>query len=300
MGEEERENEGALTDRDRALEDWRTVYQGVATTLSGLYRLAGREDLAERMRSVHGSTAPSGLDRLRAVTTFRERLVATLRAIEPILEVEGVMVVGSEVPNLLEPNAASTLVVSLDVDVLVPLPKHAAVASKLAAIHGLRPSAEEPSVWLPESEPMIEVNFLGQDPELRDPSESYPFPDDVLTLMVFGALGWLSPATPVTVEGVRVPLPRPAGLLIEKLATDRTGIKGDRDLLVALGLLVLSSDADLEEARRLYETLSVETRHAVRSNLSILALLPPRPGVPDPTAHRGRVAAFLTSLTEVQ
>lgn len=231
--------------------------------------------------------------------TFRERLVATLRAIEPVLEVEGVMVVGSEVPNLLEPGAASTLVISLDVDVLVPLAQHREVCARLATIRGLHASAEEPSVWLPESGQMIEVNFLGQDPELRDPSESYPFPDDELPLMVFGALGWLSPATPVMVDGVRVPLPRPAGLLLEKLATDRTGIKGDRDLLVALGLLVLSSDADVEEARGIYDALPAEARHAVRSNLSVLALLPPRPGVPDPIAHRARVAAFLASLPEV-
>jgi hypothetical protein len=44
--------------------------------------------------------------------TFRERLVATIRAARPVLETEGVLVVGSEVPNLLEPGAASTLVVS--------------------------------------------------------------------------------------------------------------------------------------------------------------------------------------------
>ena len=36
------------------------------------------------------------------VVTFRDRLLATLRAVEPILEVPGVLVAGSEVPNLLE------------------------------------------------------------------------------------------------------------------------------------------------------------------------------------------------------
>jgi hypothetical protein len=34
--------------------------------------------------------------------TFRDRLLATLRAVESILEVPGVLVAGSEVPNLLE------------------------------------------------------------------------------------------------------------------------------------------------------------------------------------------------------
>jgi hypothetical protein len=145
---------------------------------------------------------------------------------------------------------------------------------------------------------MIEVNFLGQDASLRDPSESYPFADDTLPLMVFGGLGWLRPAPRVDVDGVLVPLPRAAGLLVEKLATDRTGLKGDRDLLVALGLLLVSRDEDLLEARSVYRDLSQEARHAVRVNLGILALLPPSPGVPDPTSHRARVAAFLASLPE--
>jgi hypothetical protein len=66
------------------------------------------------------------------VPPFRDRLVATLRAIEPILQVDGVMIVGSEVPNLLEAGAAATLVISQDVDVLVPLASHDAVRAKLA------------------------------------------------------------------------------------------------------------------------------------------------------------------------
>ena len=51
---------------------------------------------------------------------FRERLLATLREMQPILDVPGVMVGGSQVPNLLEPDAAATLVVSQDVDLVVP------------------------------------------------------------------------------------------------------------------------------------------------------------------------------------
>jgi hypothetical protein len=232
------------------------------------------------------------------VGSFRERLVATLRAVEPVLDVPGVMIVGSEVPNLLEPGAASTFVVSQDVDILVPIDRHAEVVSKLASVRGLHPSADEPSVWLPDPGPMIEANFLGQDPALRDPSESYPLPDATLPLMVFGALGWLRPGPAIDVDGVRVPLPRAGDLLLEKLVTDRTGIKGDRDLLVALGLLVLASEHDLADARRVLGELSDEARHTVRSNLGILALLPARPGVPDPAPHRARVAHFLASIEE--
>lgn len=55
---------------------------------------------------------------------FRDRLLATLRDVQPILDVPGVMVGGSQVPNLLEPDAAATLVVSQDVDLVVPVGRH--------------------------------------------------------------------------------------------------------------------------------------------------------------------------------
>lgn len=57
--------------------------------------------------------------------TFRDRLVATIRAARPILETDGVLVVGSEVPNLLEPGFAATLVVSQGLDVGIPVARHA-------------------------------------------------------------------------------------------------------------------------------------------------------------------------------
>ncbi len=45
---------------------------------------------------------------------FRDRLLSTLKAVQTVLNVPGVLVIGSEVPNLLQPDAASTLVVSQD------------------------------------------------------------------------------------------------------------------------------------------------------------------------------------------
>jgi hypothetical protein len=64
------------------------------------------------------------------MTTFRGRLLATLRAVRGVLGVPGVMVVGSEVPNLLEPGGAATLAVSQDVDLLVPLARHVDVLAR--------------------------------------------------------------------------------------------------------------------------------------------------------------------------
>jgi len=65
---------------------------------------------------------PRAVSRLYSDTVdFRTSLLQTLRAIQPVLLEEGVLVAGSEVPNLLEPEARSTLVVSRDVDIAVPI-----------------------------------------------------------------------------------------------------------------------------------------------------------------------------------
>jgi hypothetical protein len=230
--------------------------------------------------------------------TFRDRLVATIRAARPVLETEGVLVVGSEVPNLLEPDAAATLIVSQDLDIGVPVDRHATVKRQLGELREFEPSVEEPSVWTPRSPELLELNFVGMDPA-QDPAEAYILEDDTLPLLVFGALSLVSPGPEIEIEGTRVPLPRPAGLLLEKLVTDRTGEKGDRDLLVTLGLLAIAVPGDLEELAGEYRKLRPELRHTVRSNLTILSLLGPREGMPDPRPRRAEVAALLGRLEAV-
>jgi len=231
---------------------------------------------------------------------FRDRLVATLRAVAPVLEEPGVLIVGSEVPNLLEPGAAATLVVTQDVDVGVPVERHAAVKRRLDALRGLRQSPEERSVWVPEDPGLLEVNFVGMDSR-RDPMDTSLLEDERLPLLVFGPLALLRPAAePVVVEGLSVPVPRPAGLTLEKLVTDRTGEKGERDLLVALGLLMLAKPPDLDELVAAYRTLSPELRHTVRSNLTVLSLMKAHAQMPDPERERARVAALLSRLDAAQ
>jgi hypothetical protein len=229
---------------------------------------------------------------------FRERLLATLRAVEPILDVRGVLVAGSEVPNLLEAHAAATLVVSQDVDLAIPVDVHHEVKARLDLITRLVPSADEPSVWVPrpDATELIEVNFIGLDPKILEPSDTYEKPDDRLPLMVFGPLSLLTAGAVVEIDGLRIPLPQPAGLALEKLVSDRTGEKGDRDLLVVAGLLAAMAPADLDQLERAYLGLSAELRHQVRSNLSILSLLDARPGMPDPRPWRPAVAALLRRL----
>jgi hypothetical protein len=230
--------------------------------------------------------------------SFRDRLLATLRAVGPILDVPGVLIAGSEVPNLLELGAASTLVVSQDVDLAIPVAVHEDVKDRLDQIERLVPSVEEPSVWIPRTDAseLIEVNFIGVDPSIIEPVDTYEKPDDRLPLMVFGPLSLLRAGTVLEVEGLRLPLPEPAGLALEKLVSDRTGEKGDRDLLVVAGLLANMTRADLDDIERTYGTLPAELRHQVRSNLSILSLLDARPGMPDPRPHRAAVDALLRRL----
>lgn len=229
--------------------------------------------------------------------SFRDRLVATLRAARALFEVEGVLVAGSEVPNLLENEAASTLIVSQDVDIAIPLQKHAEVKARLHRIEGLLPSSEEPSVWLPMHPECIEVNFIGFDPTERDPTTVRVLEDDRLPLMVFGPLSFLRHGRNVDLgDGLLVPVPRNAGLLLEKLVTERSGVKGDRDLLVALGLVLVAEAQDLDELVTTFGTLSRELQHAVRSNLATLSLLEPIGGMPDPTKERGRIATLLARL----
>ena len=228
---------------------------------------------------------------------FRDQLLRTLGAAQPVLDVPGVLVAGSEIPNLLEPDAASTLVVSEDVDVAIPVGAHAAVKERLSELVGLVRSASEPSVWLPvDPSRMIELNFVGRDEDISTAGETYLLEDGELPLLVFGPLSLLEPGEIRIVDGVRIPLPRPAGLLLEKLVTDRTAEKGDRDLLVVLGLLLSCDAAALDEATSRYALLPAELRHAVRSNLTVLSLMAPRAGMPDPTVHRARVSAFLDRL----
>jgi hypothetical protein len=201
------------------------------------------------------------------------------------------------VPNLLEPGARATLVVSRAVDIAVPVRSHGAVKDSLARVRGLSRCAEEPSVWLPADPGLIEVNFIGMDPEKQAPGESYVLEDSQLPLLVFRHLSLLRPGAAVDLEGLTVPVPRVAGLLLEKLLTDRSGEKGDRDLLVALGLLLVCAPRDLEELEEAYRGLPDQERHAARSALAMLSLLEPRAGMPDPIPNR-RAVADLTARLE--
>jgi len=232
--------------------------------------------------------------------TFRDRLLSTLRAVRSVLNVPGVMVIGSQVPNLLQPDAASVLVVSQDVDIGVPIQRLGDVKKALREVNDLWPSEAEPSVWVPFVPSLIEVNFVGMDPDIDDPTDAFVLEDPELPLLVFGALSLLQPGDATTIDDLRIPIPRPAGLLLEKLLTERSGEKGARDLLVVAGLLPAMGDADFEELGEKYSRLSAELRYAVCSNLTILSLMQGMDGMPDPQGQRARIAALLARLEELE
>lgn len=228
--------------------------------------------------------------------TTRQRLLATLRALRPVLEVQGVLVVGSEVPNLLEPGAAATLVDSEEVAVAVPVACHRPVKEALRRVEGLRPAEDRPSTWVPTRPGLIEVNFVGTDPEVREAGDNYVLEDPDLPLLVLAPLSLLQPGRPVRVDGLAIPVPRPATLVLEKLLSDRPAEKGDRDLLVAAGLLPLLAENDLSELEAVYRRLRPELRYAVRSSLTVLSLMGPQPRMPDPLPLRVWISALLGRL----
>ena len=206
------------------------------------------------------------------------------------------MVAGSQVPNLLQPDADSTLVVSDDVDIVIPVSVHAEVKQRLMDLHGYTPSPNEPSVWLPDDPEKLEINFIGSDPAARESADSYVLNDDQLPLLVFGLLSFLRQGPDLVLTSLRVPLPRPAGLLLEKLLTERSGLKGERDLLVALGLLLVSGKEAIDELASEIGLLRDDQRRTVMANLALLSFLRPLPGMPDPTESRELLASLIRRL----
>jgi hypothetical protein len=129
-----------------------------------------------------------------------------------------------------------------------------------------------------------------------EPRDTYVLEDAELPLMVFGALGLVRPGRVIEVDGLRIPLPRVADLIVEKLLTDRTGEKGVRDLLVVAGLLATSGSGDLDELVARVQTLSDESRHSILSNLTLLSLTEARPAMPDPSPFRAEIERLLSRI----
>ena len=114
--------------------------------------------------------------------------------------------------------------------------------------------------------------------------------------MVFGTLALVTPGAEVEAGGHAGPVASSRGADARETDWRSDRRKGDRDLLVALGLLSLMGPDDLDEFVVQVRRLRPELRHAVHSNLTILSLLEPRAGMPDPTHQRREVSALLGRL----
>src|SRR5690606_31675891 len=101
----------------------------------------------------------------------------------------------------------------------------------------------------------------------------------------------------VEIDRMPVPLPRIAGMVLEKLVTERTGEKGERDLLVALGMLLVAAPADVAELEQQFAALAPEHQHVAMSNLTLLSLMKRHTNMPDPEPERARLATLLRQLT---
>ena len=58
----------------------------------------------------------------------------------------------------------------------------------------------------------------------------------------------------------------------------------------------MAAAGDVDELDAAYRTLPAEISHAVRSNLTLLSLLEPRAGMPDPRPWRADIATLLRRL----
>lgn len=191
---------------------------------------------------------------------------------------------------------ASSLVVSEDLDLGIPGHAHGEVEARLSDMSLFAPFDEELSVWLPQADGLLELNFVGL-PELGTPlSALYPVEGKRMNMLVFGTLGLLRPGKVLEIDGLRIPMPQRAGGMLEKLVSERSGLKRDRDLLVVLGILMNADEDDVAQLAEAYASLPDELRHSVRGNLTLLSLLQPVPGMPDPLGQRARVHDLLCRL----
>ncbi len=99
-----------------------------------------------------------------------------------------------------------------------------------------------------------------------------------------------------TLRRLQPVLDEPGVLVVEKLLTDRTGEKGVRDLLVVAGLLSCADADEVAEVAVIADGLSLESRHAISANLTLLSLMETRPGMPDPAPVREQVARLLAVI----
>jgi hypothetical protein len=189
--------------------------------------------------------------------SFKDRLMATVLCLPDVLGDDG-FIVGSEVPNLylLQRGLPGRgLFVSQDVDVALSMES---TSQRIRALEDWKSSDDEPSILLPvDATKHMEINLLGIDPEFSL--------DEVAVhrrggYVIFGTLGLIQKTT-LALDGVKIPVASLSTIALEKLATARSGIKGDRDLHVALMAIELMDAEEHVSLKEMIHRLPDEYRH---------------------------------------
>lgn len=203
-----------------------------------------------------------------AVPRFRDKLLATVKALLPALGKDG-WIVGSEVPNLhllaRRPRARG-LFVSEDVDVAF---SRRATAHRIRRLPGWKAAPQQPSVLLPkDASRHIEINLLRLDPDLPLDEAAV---DREGGFVAFGTLNLLRPER-IRIGGFYLPVASLASIAVEKLATARSGPKGLRDLEVAfLAIRLLDAEGRKEVAREVRALPEEFRRHAAANAAALYA-----------------------------
>ncbi|MEW5692344.1 MAG: hypothetical protein AB1765_03500 [Candidatus Hydrogenedentota bacterium] len=204
--------------------------------------------------------------------SFRTKLLNTLKILKDILP--HTIIIGSEVPNLIRINKKVDLFVSEDIDVGIPVLKFKIIKSGIKRLlKKYYVSRDEPSILCPKTNELLEINFLGIDKNLDDLDDVYIFRDGLVSFIVFGTLSLIK-GKKVSINGMKVILAEPASLLVEKLLTERSHIKGERDIIVA-GLLleVIDIKKEMKHILAMINALNKDKRYLIQDNLSTLILI---------------------------
>ncbi|HPG30593.1 MAG TPA: hypothetical protein PKY81_14515 [bacterium] len=205
------------------------------------------------------------------MTEFKKKLLNTLSILKKIPEI---IIIGSEVPNILSLSNDiddSNLFVSQDIDIGIPVKLADNVKFYLTYLEQYyTKSIFEPSVFLPNTEEYLEINFLGIDKRLYNFDEVYIYDNDNLSFMVFGNLSLIE-SQRIIVDGNELNIAEPISLIFEKLLSERNYIKIERDLyVVALLLKNVSIDYLKNRISEISKKLDKERKLLILDNLILM------------------------------
>ncbi|MBE7439598.1 MAG: hypothetical protein HS115_14165 [Spirochaetales bacterium] len=196
----------------------------------------------------------------------------TLRDLRPVAD--QVIVIGSEVPNLSRIHSGADLFVSQDIDLAVPIENLERTDEQIPMLfEHYRQSSDEPSILLPRDDARLEINFLGVDFRSQDLDDISLHRGRHISFLAFGTLTLIKPVD-LTIEKHRFRVAEHRSLFLEKILTERSSIKGERDLYVAaLVFKEIQSPQEIIHMREDILALDSERKFFASDNLASLILM---------------------------